>query len=50
MKRLMILKNSNDPVQLKEALRWSKAALGSDPSNDQYKATYDGLAAKIAGN
>jgi hypothetical protein len=45
----MILKNSEDVAQLKEALKWSKAALGSDPNNDKYKATYDGLIAKIAG-
>jgi hypothetical protein len=45
----MILKNSDDAAQLKEALKWSKAALESDPKNDKYKATYDGLTAKIAG-
>lgn len=46
----MILKNCNDPAQLKEALRWSKAALDSDPTNEKYKATFDALNAKIAGN
>lgn len=46
----MILKNSNDPAQLKEALRWAKAAVSSDPNNAAYKTTYDSLTAKIAGN
>jgi hypothetical protein len=46
----MILKNSIDAAQLKEALKWSKAALDSDPNNTQYKATYDGLTSKIAAN
>ncbi len=46
----MILKNSDDPAQLKEALKWSKAALDSDPGNDQFKTTHDGLTSKLAGN
>jgi hypothetical protein len=46
----MILKNSNDHAQLKEALRWSKAATAGDPNNATYKTTLDGLTAKIAGN
>jgi hypothetical protein len=46
----MILKNSDDQAQLKEALRWSKAATAGDPNNAAYKTTYDALTAKIAGN
>lgn len=46
----MILKNSKDPAQLKEAQKWAKAALDSDPGNAAYKSTYDALTAKIAGN
>jgi len=46
----MILKNSDDAAQLKEALRWSKSASASDPNNATYKATLDGLSTKIAGN
>ncbi|MBS1524855.1 MAG: hypothetical protein JST19_04345 [Bacteroidetes bacterium] len=43
----MILKNSNDAAQLKEAQKWAKAALDSDPNNEQYKTTYQALSAKI---
>lgn len=43
----MITQYSTDQSQLKEALRWAKAAADSDPSNEKYKATYEGLKAKI---
>jgi hypothetical protein len=45
----MILKNSEDATQLKEAQKWSKLALDSDPNNAGYKNTYDALTAKTAG-
>jgi hypothetical protein len=43
----MILKSSTDPKEWAEALRWSKAAVDSDPNNVDYKATYTALQAKI---
>lgn len=43
----MIAQYSTDQSQLKEALRWAKAAADSDPGNEKYKATYEGLKAKI---
>jgi hypothetical protein len=43
----MILKNSDDPKQFKEALRWAKAAADSDPANAPYKETYESLKAKV---
>jgi hypothetical protein len=43
----MILKTADDQSQLKEALRWAKAAFESDHSNTDYKATYVALKAKI---
>jgi len=46
----MILKNSTDAAQLKEAQKWAKAALDSDPNNTDFKTTCDGLTSKIAGN
>jgi len=46
----MILKRSDDPAQLKEAQKWAKAALDSNPNNEAYKTTYNGLTAKITGN
>lgn len=45
----MILKNSNDPAQLKEALKWAKTALDSDPNNEQFKATCQALNDKLSG-
>jgi len=44
----MILKNSDNQNDLKEALKWSKAALGSDPANEKFKTTYDALLAKVS--
>jgi len=46
----MILKNSTDQAQLKEAQKWSKMAADRDPNNAGYKATYDALTAKISVN
>jgi hypothetical protein len=43
----MIAQYSTDQGQLKAALKWSKAALDSDPGNETYKNTYDALKGKI---
>jgi len=45
----MILKNSNDPAQLKEAQHWAKLATDGDTGNADYKATYQQLTDKLAG-
>jgi hypothetical protein len=45
----MILKNSNDPAQLKEAQRWAKIAAAGDGSNAEYQTTYQAITAKLAG-
>jgi len=42
----MILQSDHNPAEIKEALRWAKAAADSDPANEKYKATYDALKAK----
>ena len=43
----MILQNSSDQDDLKEAAKWSKAAADSDPDNQAYQATYNALKAKV---
>lgn len=43
----MILQSDTNPAELKEALRWAKAAADSDPNNEKYKATYEALKAKV---
>lgn len=45
----MILKNSTDPAQLKEAQKWAKLAMDGDPNNAGYKATYQQITGKLAG-
>jgi hypothetical protein len=45
----MILKNSTDQAQLKEAQKWAKMAMDGDPSNPDYKTTYQALTDKLAG-
>jgi len=42
----MILASDTNPAELKEALRWAKAAADSDPSNEKFKATYNALKEK----
>jgi len=43
----MILQHSENPGELKEALRWAKAAADSDPANEKYKGTYEALRQKV---
>jgi len=43
----MILQSDDNAAELKEALRWAKAAADSDSSNDKYKATYEALQQKV---
>lgn len=43
----MILQSDTNPAELKEALRWAKAAADSDPANEKYQATYETLKAKV---
>lgn len=45
----MILKNSNDTAQLKEAQKWAKLAMDGDGSNADYKTTYQAITDKLAG-
>lgn len=45
----MILDNSNDPTQLKEAQKWAKLAVDGDGSNADYKTTYQAITDKLAG-
>ena len=45
----MILKNSTDQAQLKEAQKWAKLASDSDANNADYKATFQALTDKLAG-
>ena len=42
----MILKNSTDAAQLKEALKWAGAAMNGDRNNENYKAAYRALKEK----
>jgi hypothetical protein len=44
----MILQWDDNPTELKEALRWAKAAADSDPTNEKFKITYDALSAKVS--
>ena len=43
----MILQHSDNPADLKAALSWAKYASDKNPSNEEYKATYDALSAKL---
>jgi hypothetical protein len=45
----MILKNSTDAAQLKEAQHWAKMAMDGDAANADYKATYQSITDKLAG-
>lgn len=44
----MLLQWDTNPTELKEALRWAKAAANSDPNNEKFKTTYDALSAKVS--
>lgn len=46
----MVLDHSQNPADWKAAQSWAKYASDKNPSNDTYRATYDALTAKIAGN
>jgi len=46
----MILENSTDPAQLKEAQKWAKMAMDGDANNGDYKTTYQQISDKLAGN
>ena len=43
----MLLRYSESQSDFKQAMRWTKAALDSDPENVKFKTTCDGLKAKI---
>ena len=45
----MVLDHSDNPAELKAALSWAKYASDKKPSNEEYKATYDALKAKLNG-
>lgn len=45
----MVLDHSDSPADLKAALSWAKYASDINPSNEEYKATYDALSAKLNG-
>ena len=45
----MILKNSSDPTQLKEAQKWAKLAMDGDKSNAAYPTTYQAITDKLSG-
>ena len=49
MNAKMVLDHSQNPADWKAALSWAKYASDKNPSNDTYRATYDALSAKIAG-
>jgi hypothetical protein len=49
MNAKMVLDHSDNSADLKAALSWAKYASDKNPSNDEYKATYDALSAKISG-
>jgi hypothetical protein len=49
MNAKMILDKSTNPADWKAALSWVKYASDRNPSNEEYKATYDALNAKVAG-
>jgi hypothetical protein len=50
MNARMVLDHSQNPADWKAAQSWAKYASDKNPSNDTYRATYDALTAKIAGN
>lgn len=43
----MVLDHSDNPADLKAALSWAKYASDKNPSNEEYKGTYDALSAKL---
>jgi len=43
----MILQWDTNPAELKEALRWAKAAADSDPANAKFQTTYEQLKARV---
>ncbi len=43
----MILQSDDKPAELKEALRWAKAAAAGDPGNPAYAQTVDALQQKL---
>jgi hypothetical protein len=45
----MVLDHSQNPTEWKTAQSWAKYPADKSPSNDEYKATYDALTAKING-
>jgi hypothetical protein len=45
----MVLDHSQNPAEWKTAQSWAKYASEKNPSNDEYRATYDALTAKING-
>ena len=45
----MVLNHSENPAEWKAAQAWVKYASDKNPSNEEYKATYDALSAKIGG-
>jgi hypothetical protein len=45
----MVLDHSQNPAEWKAAQAWAKYASDKNPSNDEYRATYDALTAKING-
>jgi hypothetical protein len=45
----MILANSTNPTDWKAAQAWAKYATDKNPSNGNYRATYEALTAKISG-
>jgi predicted nucleic acid-binding Zn ribbon protein len=49
MNAKMVLDHSDSPADLKAALSWAKYASDKNPSNEEYKATYDALSAQITG-
>jgi hypothetical protein len=49
MNAKMVLDHSSNPADLKAALSWAKYASDKNPSNEEYKATFDSLTAKING-
>jgi hypothetical protein len=46
---VMILQNSADQAQLKEAQKWAKMAMDGDANNADYKTTYQAITDKLAG-
>jgi hypothetical protein len=49
MNAKMILQHSESPAEWKAAQSWAKYASDRNPSNDDYKATYEALSTKLKG-